>query len=95
MGSEPQGWTGELPSILRFLPCQSCCFLHFLELLSKLRWGGQEQIVNKPLAPPPRPHHITPILCQPCHLGRDFRNCLQPLVSGTASGKKAWKMMPQ
>lgn len=42
MGREPQRWTGEFPAILRFLPGQPCCFLHFLELLGKLRtgWGS-------------------------------------------------------
>lgn len=67
MGSESQGWIGQLPAILRFLPRQSCCFLHFLELLSKLGQGmrgeGQEQTVDKPLAfssraPPGYPHPV-------------------------------------
>ena len=74
MGSEPQGWTGELSPILRFLPCQPRCFLHFLELLSKLRNGGQEQTVNKLPAPSPRgSHHISSTQCQLCRFGRNFR----------------------
>ena len=57
VGGEPQGWTGELSAILRLLPGQPGCFLHFLELLSKLReWGGKD---SKTPAHPPKQVTIT------------------------------------
>lgn len=90
MGSEPQGWTGELPPILRFLPGEPRCFLYFLELLSKLGRGGVVVVVvaekqnkqSKKAQPPlPGPHLVTPTQRQPCHSGRDFRSRAYPLIS--------------
>lgn len=87
MGSEPQGWTGELPPILRFLPGEPRCFLYFLELLSKLGRGGgggeKKQNKQSKKAQPPLPgsHLVTPTQRQPCHSGRDFRSRAYPLIS--------------
>lgn len=84
MSGEPQGWTGELPPILRFLPRQPCCFLHFLEFLSKL-WTGDRN--SQSTNPWPRPLGLQPVTIPVTYKGNYAAPHLMNWESGGRLGK--------